>query len=181
MCAVSTVFGFVIALPTFWLFGINRKPIHSRKYCGFDCTVSDEYKNTSFNKYYFTLLLLLFFATLFILIGFYIRIWVAIKTRRNSVIGDRASISRSSVKSNDSKESRSKRKRNQSTTSDDDSVFTKSDSKQFLNHQQPSRKSRISRMGSSVTTMVLKLFFVKMNMISFRPTASFEVFHMKKI
>lgn len=156
MCVGSSLFGFVVAVPTLWLFGINRMHISSRKYCGFDCTVSDEYRNTNFNKYYYALLLTLFFATLFTLVGFYIRIWVAIKTRRNSVIGDRASVSHSSVKSNDSKESRSfaKRKRNQSTTSDDDSVFTKSDSKQFLNHQQSSRKSRISRMGSSVTTMI---------------------------
>lgn len=158
MCTVATIFGFVIAVPTFWLFGIERKHLYFRKYCGFDCTVSHEYRNSKFNKYYFALLLALFFITLFTLIGFYLRIWIAIKTRRNSVIGDRPSMTHSSVKSTDSKESRksfTKRKRNQSSTSDDD-VFVKSDSKPMLNNQQSCtpRKSRINRIGSSVTTMI---------------------------
>lgn len=158
MCTVATVFGFVIAAPTCLLFGIKRKQIYLRKYCGFDCTVSDEYRNTKFNKYYYALLLALFFITLFTLIGFYLRIWIAIRTRRNSVIGDRPSVIHSSVKSNDSKDSRrsfTKRKRNQSSTSDDD-VFVKSDSKQMLNNHQSCtpRKSRIERIGSSVTTMI---------------------------
>ncbi|XP_061179193.1 orexin/Hypocretin receptor type 1-like [Saccostrea echinata] len=156
MCVGATLFGFFIAIPAFWLFGINRKVLYFRKYCGFDCTVSDKYRNTRFNKIYYTLLLGLFFLTVVMLIGFYVRIWIAIKTRRNSVIGDHASISHSSVKSNDSKESGQsfmKRKRNQSCTSDDDSVF---DSKQVLNRQQScaSRKSRVARMGSSVSTMI---------------------------
>ncbi|XP_078340788.1 alpha-2 adrenergic receptor-like [Crassostrea virginica] len=158
MCTGATVFGFLVAVPTLWLFGINRRQIRHRKYCGFDCTVSDTYRNTKFNKIYFVLLLGIFFITLFILSGIYIRIWIAIKTRRNSVIGDRPSTSHSSIKSNDSKESRksfTKRKRNQSSTSDDD-VFDKSDSKQILNRQQscPARKSRIARVGSSVSTMI---------------------------
>lgn len=157
MCTGATIFGFFIAVPTCWLFGIKRKHLYFRKYCGFDCTVSDEYKNTKFNKYYYALLLALFFITLFTLIGIYLRIWIAIKTRRNSVIGDRPSVSHSSVKSNDSKESRksfTKRKRNQSSTSDDD-VFVKTDSKQMLHNQSSTpRKSRINRIGSSVTTMI---------------------------
>ncbi|XP_061179194.1 neuropeptide S receptor-like [Saccostrea echinata] len=155
MCAGSTLFGFIFAIPTAVLFGINRKPLYQRNVCGFDCTISNEFMNTKFIKIHYALLLSTFWVTLFLLVGFYIRIWIAIKNRNKNIIGDQPSVSHSSVKSGISKEPQLKRNGSQSCLDVRDSVISKGENKQFLNKQLScaSGKSLMSRVSSSVTKM----------------------------
>ncbi|XP_062582341.1 melanopsin-like [Saccostrea cucullata] len=175
MCAGSTLFGFIIAIPTLVLFGINRVPLHPRIFCGFDCTISNEFMNRKFSKLYYALLLSIFWVTLFLLVGFYIRIWIAIKDRRKNTIGEQPSVSHSSIKSGISKESRLKGKERQSSINVHDPVSLKNENKSILNSQLScaSGKSLMSRVSSNVTKMTGKVRCTRSTKIFIAVTIAF--------
>ncbi|XP_061179419.1 thyrotropin-releasing hormone receptor-like [Saccostrea echinata] len=159
MCCGATLFGFVIAIPSFWVFGINRKPVLLRKYCGFDCTVSDEYKKTKLTKVYYALLFCLFFLTVSMLVGFYLRIWIALRARRRITTKDHKTLQHSPNNSGPAKDfylTSMKTNGNDLSSHNKDSIFSNGIRNGNFNRTYScvSRNSRMSVIGSRITSTI---------------------------
>jgi cholecystokinin A receptor/hypocretin (orexin) receptor 2 len=70
-----------LAVPAAVLFGIKREPIYGTL-CGFDCSIDEQYKDSTFRKLYYIILGLVFLMTFTLLSTLYFLIWFAIKRRK---------------------------------------------------------------------------------------------------
>jgi len=88
MCIVAGVLAIILSCPTLVVIGITRSVTPVNGTYGYDCAIDHRYKGGGFQKAYFYMLVLMFIVTFSCLAGFYIRIWIEIKHRRDTVISD---------------------------------------------------------------------------------------------
>ncbi|ESO83654.1 hypothetical protein LOTGIDRAFT_169131 [Lottia gigantea] len=91
LCFMATVLALIFSMPTALLFGITRSTTPIDGLLGYDCSIEEKYRKSTFQTVYYGALSVVFVATLLILTALYVRIWVEIKRRRNMVIGDQIS------------------------------------------------------------------------------------------
>ena len=87
MCLVATIAAIIMASPALFLFGITKQKTPINGTFGYDCSIDEQYRGTIFPKIYYHMLTVVFFITLSLLAGFYLKIWIEIRQRRNSGIG----------------------------------------------------------------------------------------------
>ncbi|KAK7503398.1 hypothetical protein BaRGS_00005319, partial [Batillaria attramentaria] len=97
LCVVAVFLAVLFATPSFVLYGIRRTDTPVPGVRGYDCSISDEYRQTTFEKTYFIVLAVVFVVTLIILTVLYVRIWYELRQRRRLVIGDQLTKSREEV------------------------------------------------------------------------------------
>lgn len=87
MCLAACVFAIILASPALFLFGVTKQPTPIDGTYGYDCSIDEKYRGTVFQKVYYNMLTIVFVITFSLLAGFYIKIWIEIKQRRNSEFG----------------------------------------------------------------------------------------------
>ncbi|XP_059144895.1 D(3) dopamine receptor-like [Physella acuta] len=87
-CGLAVVLAAAMSVSAFFLFGIDRNHTPIPGVYGFDCSISETYKSSTFQLVYYFVLGALFLITLVVLIGLYIRIWLEIRCRRRLVNGE---------------------------------------------------------------------------------------------
>nr|QEJ80978.1 alpha2 adrenergic receptor [Mytilus coruscus] len=133
----------ILCSPAVVLFGTRREQI-SGNLCGFDCSVDQKYKGSTFQTIYYLLLGLVFIVTFVILSALYFLIWLAIKRRKGITIGENP---RQSVIQNG-------RKRMLSSVSDDDSSSVVQNQKQFRRTlSNLSTKSKLSNLSERLSNI----------------------------
>ncbi|KAK0040720.1 neuromedin-U receptor 2 [Biomphalaria pfeifferi] len=88
LCAMAVVLAALVSIPVILLYGIDRNHTSVPGVYGFDCSISEDYKNTTFQKVFYSVLGVVFILILIILVSLYMRIWMEIRCRRRMVIGD---------------------------------------------------------------------------------------------
>ncbi|XP_055958399.1 neuromedin-U receptor 1 isoform X2 [Patella vulgata] len=88
LCFMATVLALMFSTPTALLFGITNPQTPIQGVRGYDCSIEEKYRKSTFQKLYYGTLSVVFVATLLVLTILYVRIWVEIKQRRSMVIGD---------------------------------------------------------------------------------------------
>ncbi|XP_060079403.1 prolactin-releasing peptide receptor-like [Ylistrum balloti] len=88
MCGLAGFLAILFSVPAFILFGITCSDTSVIGLRGYDCSISEDYKGGPFQQVYFTTLIIMFIAAFSCMIGFYIRLWIEIKHRRDTVISD---------------------------------------------------------------------------------------------
>ncbi|XP_033744557.1 prolactin-releasing peptide receptor-like [Pecten maximus] len=88
MCGVAGFLAILFSVPSLLLFGITctETPVIGLR--GYDCSIDEAYKGGPFQRVYFTTLIIMFITAFSCMIGFYIRLWIEIKHRRDTVISD---------------------------------------------------------------------------------------------
>ncbi|XP_069101340.1 prolactin-releasing peptide receptor-like [Argopecten irradians] len=115
MCVIAGILALLFATPSLVLFGItcSETPVEGLR--GYDCSIGEDYKGGPFQRVYFTTLIIIFITAFSCMIGFYIRLWIEIKHRRDTVISDHMSTPKSPAATR-------KFKVNRSSTSDEESA-----------------------------------------------------------
>lgn len=116
MSISAAMVALMLAVPAAVLFGIKREPIYGTL-CGFDCSVDEQYKNSTFQKVYYIILGLVLLMTFTLLSTLYFLIWLAIKRRKGLIIGD-------NIRNGETGGNQKNRRRMLSSVSDDDSSST---------------------------------------------------------
>ncbi|CAL1537615.1 unnamed protein product, partial [Lymnaea stagnalis] len=88
LCGLAVFLALALSAPSFILFGIDRNYTPIPGVLGYDCSISESYKTSTFQTVYYCTQGGLFVFTLIALIALYTRIWQEIKCRRMLVIGD---------------------------------------------------------------------------------------------
>ncbi|XP_063433038.1 growth hormone secretagogue receptor type 1-like [Mytilus trossulus] len=133
----------ILCSPAVVLFGTRREQI-SGNLCGFDCSVDQKYKGSTFQTIYYLILGLVFIITFVILSALYFLIWLAIKRRKGVTIGENP---RQSVTQNG-------RKRMLSSVSDDDSSSVVQNHKLFRRTMSSlSTKSKLSNLSERLSNI----------------------------
>ncbi|XP_050413717.1 neuromedin-U receptor 1-like [Patella vulgata] len=88
LCFMATVLALLFSTPTALLFGITNPQTPIQGIRGYDCSIEEKYRKSTFQKLYYGALSVVFVTTLLVLTILYVRIWVEIKQRRSMVIGD---------------------------------------------------------------------------------------------
>ncbi|CAG2220134.1 unnamed protein product [Mytilus edulis] len=133
----------ILCSPAVVLFGTRREQI-SGNLCGFDCSVDQQYKGSTFQTMYYLILGLVFIITFVILSTLYFLIWLAIKRRKGITIGENP---RQSVIQNG-------RKRMLSSVSDDDSSSVVQNHKLFRRTMSNlSTKSKLSNLSERLSNI----------------------------
>lgn len=87
MCWVACVAAFILASPALFLFGITKQSTPINGTFGYDCSIDEKYRGTAFPKVYYNMLTVVFVITFSLLAGFYIKIWIEIRQRRDCGVG----------------------------------------------------------------------------------------------
>lgn len=87
MCLAACIVAFILASPALFLFGVTKQSTPINGTYGYDCSIDEKYRGTVFQKVYYNMLTIVFVITFSLLAGFYIKIWIEIKQRRNSEFG----------------------------------------------------------------------------------------------
>ncbi|XP_063433053.1 growth hormone secretagogue receptor type 1-like [Mytilus trossulus] len=133
----------ILSSPAVVLFGTKRERI-SGNLCGFDCSVDQKYKDSTFQMIYYLMLGLVFLITLITLSALYFLIWLAIKRRKDMIIGE---IPRLSVTSG-----QNGRRRMLSSESSDDHSSVGHNQKQFRRtFSNLSTKSKVSNLSEKLS------------------------------
>ncbi|KAK3102030.1 hypothetical protein FSP39_008232 [Pinctada imbricata] len=88
LCITAGCLAVVLASPAVIIFGIAHRTIPEHNFCGFDCSVSGKYKRTRIPMIFYSVLILIFIVSFTTMLFLYIRIWLAIRSRRRNSIGE---------------------------------------------------------------------------------------------
>ena len=125
MCWCAFVLALLLGSPATLLFGITFRVIPNQDFCGYDCSIAHKYKGGKFQSVFYSMLILLFLLTFGLFLYFYVRIWLAIRARNNSVIGETSRTYSASDRRNSGGGSivKNRKRLPSNQVSDDDSVF----------------------------------------------------------
>ncbi|KAK3610596.1 hypothetical protein CHS0354_009047 [Potamilus streckersoni] len=91
ICAVSGIISILFGIPSAILFGISRAETSKKGVNGYDCSIEEKYRKSSFAIVYYAMLGIVFVFMLLLLSGIYLRIWLEVKRRQTIVTGQFAS------------------------------------------------------------------------------------------
>ena len=178
-CTLTVIVALLCAIPSLILFGIKRSRTAIPGVRGYDCSIEEQYKRSMLRTIYYSLLMIILFLTLIVLAGLYIRIWVQIKRRMGSIVGD--DISQASGSTNNTAEQKRKSfLRMRSISEDSSSVsfnkksFARSVSQNSTGSRLASISEAISRAKPSKTTKIFMLVTFAF-VLSFCPTIVIQV------
>lgn len=117
LCALAVVLAVLLSIPALILFGINRVPTSVPYIQGYDCSIAQHYKNSTFQIVHYIVLGILIVLTFISLTAVYTRIWLEIRCRRRLVIGDQV------TKEEDSDSRKRLRIRYVPSVSEDESMY----------------------------------------------------------
>lgn len=88
LCVLAVVIATLLSIPPFMLFGINRVNTSIPLVEGYDCSIAQHYKGSTFQTVHYLVLGVLIMFIFISLTVIYTRIWLEIRRRRRLVIGD---------------------------------------------------------------------------------------------
>ncbi|KAL3853624.1 hypothetical protein ACJMK2_017155 [Sinanodonta woodiana] len=117
MCVISGIISILLGIPSAILFGISRAETSKKRVMGYDCSIEENYRKSSFAIAYYAMLGIVFVFMLLLLSGIYLRIWREVKRRQSIVTGPFASaLHDSSVEVQQSRLFRSSRSKNENSS-----------------------------------------------------------------
>ncbi|CAG5117687.1 unnamed protein product [Candidula unifasciata] len=88
LCVFAWIIATILSIPPFILFGVNRVNTSIPLVEGYDCSIAEQYKDSTFQSVHYIILGVLIVFIFISLTVIYTRIWLEIRRRRRLVIGD---------------------------------------------------------------------------------------------
>ncbi|KAK7101649.1 hypothetical protein V1264_019997 [Littorina saxatilis] len=150
LCVVAVGTAFLMATPSFVLYGITRNETPVPGIRGYDCSIADLYRHSAFQSAYFICLAVVFVVTLVILTVLYVRIWLELRQRRRMVIGDQLSKPKAEVE--DVSEAKKFRVRYVPSMSEDEMIATNSRTNSATQLNSVSTATSLNNSSTTTTT-----------------------------